>query len=233
MKSDIKILDEWETLNLVEKGRSIGRFGDGELRWMNGVRHAYNNLNTKTQEKLITILKNNHSNFISCVPTIFGNDLNHLHEGRGSWIKFQKEYGQKVKRWLKADIYGSAFISRMDIIPSLKTPKYFDRWKEITKDKKVIGICGEHFSLKEYGNLFHITDEIKVPSIDAWKFALPIKKIMKYEVVILSCGFAATIWACEISKIGIQAIDVGKLGRGYLDGSMKGYKENKRGGFPW
>jgi len=226
-------LNEWETLEYIEAGGSVGRFGDGELRWMNGAGHAYNTPNKEIREKLVKILENNHENYISCIPTIFGNNIDHIKEGRGSWIIFKRDYGKKVRKWLKADLYGSMFISRMDCIPSLNTPEYFDRWKNLTKNKKVLGISGRHFSLNEYKDLYKIDYELKVPSINAWKHELNFKDIKGYDLVILSCGFAATLWAYEISKQGIQAIDVGKLGRGYLDGSMKGYKENKRGGYPW
>lgn len=227
------ILDEWKTLEYIESGGSIGRFGDGELRWMTGAKHAYNTQNKEVREKLIKILKGNHENYIPCIPTIFGESLDHIKEGHGSWVIFKKNYGNKVKRWLKADLYGSAFISRMDCIPSLKTPEYFERWKNITKGKRTIGISGKHFSLKEYKDLFKIDKELKVSSTDAWNDTGILKEVKKCDIVILSCGFAATIWAYEISKKGIQAIDVGKLGRGYLDGSLEGYKKMKRGGFPW
>lgn len=229
----MRILDEWTTLEYIENGWSIGRFGDGELRWMNGAGHAYNSQNKEVQKNLINILGSNHDNYISCIPTIFGESITHIKEGYESWVIFKRDYGEKVRRWLKADLYGSMFISRMDVIPSINTPEYFERWKNITKDKKVLGICGGHFSLSEYGDLFHIDKEIKVPSVDAWKYKLTDKHVQDFNMVILSCGFAATYWACKISEFGIQAIDVGKLGRGYLDGSLKGYKENKRGGYPW
>ncbi len=229
----MQILNELETLKCIEEGWSVGRFGDGELRWMTGAGHAYNSQNKEVREKLIEILENNHENYLSCIPTIFGDSIDHIKEGQGSWKIFKRDYGEKVRTWLKADLYGSMFISRMDCIPSLNAPEYFDRWKAVTRGKRVIGISGDHFSLHEYNGLYHINKEIKVPSINAWKFNLTPNLFKNYDLAILSCGFAATIWACEISKLGIQAIDVGKLGRGYLDGSMKGYKENKRGGYPW
>ncbi len=231
----MKILNEWETLQKVEEGWSIGRFGDGELRWMCGHGHAYNSNNDNVRKQLIKILSKNHKSYISCIPTIFGNDLSHLAEGksRTSFSIFKKVFGKNVEKWLKADVYGSLFISRTDVIPSLKTPEYFDRWKALTKGKKVIGISGKHFSLKEYKDLFTITKELKVGSKDAWKDHHVLKEVKDCDIVILSCGFAATLFAQKISETGIQAVDVGKLGRGYLDGSLEGYKNTKRGGFPW
>lgn len=228
----MKVFNEWETLEKIEEGWSIGRFADGELKYMCGKSHAYNSKNEQVRKELVNILSSTHKSFLSCIPTIFENDLSHLASGRTSFKVLKNKFGAQIKEWLCANSYGSAFISRMDVIPELKCDEYFERWKGITRGKRVIGISGKHFSLKEYGDLFNIDKELKVSSKDAWEDVGVLDEVRECDIVILSCGFAATIFAHRLAG-KVQAIDVGKLGRGYLDGSLSGYKENKRGGFPW
>lgn len=228
------VLTEWETVEKIKNGESFSRFGDGELKYIITGKQKFTKTFPDLQAVLIEALKPQEG-FFAGVPPILDSFERTAKERRLFWERWLKRFGGKFEKHLKADVYGSSFMHRMDQVPSNNNPSYWEHIKGIWRGKKVIGITGEHFSLNEYG-LFGKVKEIKVPSKNAWEKKEKVLKVAKKHpgaVFLLSCGVSAAGMAFLLWREGLHAVDIGKMGRGFLDGTFEGYKESLRNGYPW
>lgn len=228
------ILNEWETILKISGGYSFSKICDGELKFLVEGKQKFTKFDKELKETLKKALKPREG-FFAGVPTVYDSFQRVTKERRKFWENWMESKGRKAKKFLKAEVYGSCFISRMEQVPWVNTERYWEKVRGIWAGKELIGITGEHFSLGEYG-LFGKPKEIKVPSFNAWSARKKVlKEAQKHKgaVFLLSCGVSASGLAYLLWEEGHQAVDIGKMGRGYLDGSYEGYKRNLREGFPW
>lgn len=239
------ILNELDTMRMVrDKNLSLARYGDGEIRMMCMGYPRHNQPVHKTLiRELRRVITSDHrkTNCLIAVPRIERGYTN-IPDPRGRKCfrnLLDGKVGQQYTKYIRVDrVYGSSFVSRADNANLDK--EFWDVTKKIWHGKKTITITGEHFSLSEYGELFaqcKCVQEIKIPSVDAYSQRRNIYKTVfrasekwRPELILVSAGIFATVLCYNLSLGGLQAIDIGKMGRGYLDGD---YKSHKRGGQPW
>lgn len=211
-----------------DKNLSIGRFGDGEFKWMFGDREEDNfeKNSAKIAENLRRIINVKREDFVVCIPDIF----NGLNQYRYKSSKFWA--GQIVKhgyKWIKVldnnYIYLDSLITRPYMIYQDKSNsgKLFNMFKSIWRDKEVLIIEGNETRFGIGNDLLSTSKNISriiCPSKNAFEsydliYEETIKELekrdLKNTVVLVSLGPTATILAHDVSLSGAQVIDIGHL----------------------
>lgn len=206
----MKTLSESETLEAAHAGRSIARFGDGELKLAVGSHAKSQRADHNLASRLRTILKNaGDKRGLVCLPA-------------------PNPKSPKFKLWMGYDrppytdllrpnaTYGSAFITRPDSAPWIDTPKYWDRVTDLWRGRDVVLVRGSTKSftardLKEAKSVH----EILAPRQHAFTEASALFKTLKSEKrrVILCLGATATVLAWFLAEdAGVHALDLGHCG---------------------
>lgn len=203
------VLSETQTLDLLHKGKSIARFGDGELRVALGGGCKGQGANDKLALELRKILKNNFEDLVVGIPNIFSKTPKYSNWKSYTGDKYVSLYDHNMA-------YGSAFISRPDSAPWIDTYDYWESVRDLWRKKSVILVSGSEKSLTE-GMLDAQADHvlhIPAPAENAYS---EINKIMQSipndgRLVLICLGVAGTVLAARLCARGQQALDLGHIG---------------------
>jgi hypothetical protein len=199
-----KVLTEDETVDLALGGRSLARYGDGELRLAIGGRSISQVADKKLAVELCNILARERA-VLPCIPSLKGPQVS-------NWRKYAS--GTYVNLY-RLKCYGAAFITRPDSSPWIDRPDYWDKIKRFWRGLDVTMVLGTERSLRAdmlteaksvryvwgprrdaYGVINRIQEEIGTPS----------------GPIILCLGAAATVLAARLADKGLWAVDLGHIG---------------------
>jgi len=190
-------LAELYTIGWALKGRSIARFGDGELNVCHGKDARFQRYSPGLEAELKRILVE--SGCLVCVPTV---------NPDGPRYKYWKQYMKEHSGVLDPEVsYGSAFISRIDEAPWLDTEDYRELVRGLWRGKKATLLRGRSSPRVVEGQ------EVIGPDVDAYDHIDELEKeIGTPEVAILCLGATATCLADRLSRKGVHAVDLGNIG---------------------
>lgn len=203
-----KVLGEFETLELILQGWSIGRLGDGEAAHLRGRKNvsqvAVPALTREMQEFLAAPPKG----CLVGIPTI----------ARGpkfeNWQRYAPVFTQYVGPKVKC---GSAFISRPDSAPWIDVPEFYDKVESLWRDQEVTLVANGERSLT-----VDFLRELGAKSV-AWvrcAYRDAYAQINRIEQecvdlgrrVIICAGPTATVLAPRLARQGLHAVDLGHIG---------------------
>ena len=214
--SNEKVVDEF--LN----GKSIARYGDGELRIMEGIpSNFYQDNNDELARLLINVVHEKNKDLIVCLPkpleTLKGLKLS----SKLFWISNVYWNRRAWKKYVDSNcVYGDTQITRpyIDYKDKKLAKDRYENLKRIWDNKKVCIIEGEKTHFGEGNDLLDNTKEIKkilAPSKNAFEkfdeILTKAKKIDKDFVFLVALGPTATVLVSELSKFGRTAFDVGHV----------------------
>ncbi|MEK6886631.1 MAG: GT-D fold domain-containing glycosyltransferase [Nanoarchaeota archaeon] len=212
-----EVIHEFVTLDLIREGYSIGRYGDGEFKLMNGKDCVSQKFDKRLHQELISIAKfGNTSKFLVGIPNIHSDTAK-----KDFWWPFIDKF--PFKKFIdKKYSYASSFITRPDSAQWIDTIDYWKSVKLLWKDKHVVLVRGSEKSL-----LTHMFDgassvhEIltprqhsyeKISEIELDIISSLIGKESEPKIIILCCGATATVLAYKLSMKSYHAVDLGHLG---------------------
>ena len=224
LREYIYIVYEFETIErIIKKKCSICRYGDCEFKLAVGDgQKGYQMKDKLLQKRLCQILKSNHKKILIGIPNIFYKE----------WPKqisektknFWKKYNSLniLRLYLNKKIYYSSFITRGDNAPKIMCYEYWDRIKDIWRNRKIIFVEGgkklSSCSLFKDCNIT-ITKIILAPRRDAFsKYNDILKECLEYDkdnLFIIALGPTATVLAYDLGIKGYQALDLGHIGMFY------------------
>jgi hypothetical protein len=202
-----KVHDEFETLTKLQQGFSIARFGDGEFKMMDGAGYVREPPNKKLAHELRQVMRSPHPMCLRGIPTFDPRSPKY-----STWVKHTERFTRLLRA--KGPFY-SAFISRPDSAPWIRTREFALEFQKLWLGKRVAVLCeingsalravGERPSVvhvicpshKAYAQIDHFENRIVAEEVD---------------IAILSCGMTATCLAKRLAARGIQAIDFGSGG---------------------
>jgi hypothetical protein len=205
-------MGEFDTVRRLIKGRSIARFGDGELKILEGKGYSREPPNSKLTDEMRSIVGAPCEQCVIGIPTMDPNGPKYInwqrHESR--FIRyFRKRDGQR---------YGSAFITRPDsAADNLESQEYVDLISRLWSGRERVAVLSESTSKllmcaqATAASAIHIEcpHELAYSVIDEMErsiiHAAP-------SIALLSCGPTATCLAHRLASRGIQAIDLGSIG---------------------
>lgn len=225
-----KVLSINETLNELKNGKSLTRFGDGELLAMSNQlkdsfqdndRHLIIELKkvfTSTDPKLMVAIADTFA---------FGNMKDINKEDQLFWRAFL------VKHWFKLlsiistrTVYYDAFVTRPYFIFSKNISrenieKVFNCFKDLWHGKKVLIIEGKY-------SRFGVGDDLLSGCNEVYRIIGPARnaynqidrleknirkyvKTLKPQIILISLGQTATVLTWRLRDLNIQVIDIGHL----------------------
>jgi hypothetical protein len=202
----LRVYTEQQTLQLAVEGRSLSRFGDGELRLCLGGRAASQEYN-KDLAKELTRLLTKQTNSLVCLP-------------------WPRKGSPKVKNWTKIcgsyehlfgkKEYGSAFITRPDSAPWIENQEYIQLLQQLWVGKDVTLLVGERMTSLAPDMLVGAASVRTI--IGPQSHAYPSINDLESQVgktkgpVLMCMGATATCLAERLARKGIHAVDLGHVG---------------------
>lgn len=223
------VMSTTDTLNKILEGRSIARFGDGELQIVigkslgkRGKANEYQVFDKKLSNKLREIIKTPTENCIIAIDKYNDawNDKKNYKYGLSYFENFLCRHWKNLKNIYKYNYtYGCTATTRVSVFKENELEKI----KKIWENRKVLFVVGEgsHFVMEP--RLFNNIAEADMlvtkgkSSFDQYDNIIEqIKTYGKDWLLFLSLGPTATVLAYELSDLGYQALDMGHLPNCYL-----------------
>lgn len=225
----IKILSTQETIRLIKQKKcSISRYGDGEINIM------LNEGNTRFQERsqmladaLQRVFSEENNGLLICLPRCVTSLAGMKSSSAHFWKSWMLNNGarEKLFAWIcitgrSQYCFGDAMITRpyMDWKHGKRAEVIFKELKTIWDSCDLLIVEGAQTRLGIGNDLFANANSIKrilVPAINAYDCYDEIKSAVidayENELVLLAIGPTATVLAADLSKQGIQALDVGHV----------------------
>ena len=213
------------TINFILKHKcSVARFGDGEYQLMCKIMDiGFQNRSDQLSECLFDVLKNPPDNLLLCVPNVFGSLKIYNERARKFWldwnnkkIAFSKLLYHNCKRYK----FGDTQFTRpyIDFPDDTNAKKIFPLIKELWDNRNVLIVEGEQTRLGVGNDLLDNAKSIQrilAPATNAFEkhseILAEIKKHAKDKLVLLALGPTATVLACELSRFGFWAVDIGHI----------------------
>lgn len=223
IRSYPKVLSEASTLRLlVEEGKSIARFGDGEFKLIIGERHkSFQDVDEVLNDRMLEVLKSKHPDVIVGIHPV--RDFDGL--GR-IWQKFIIRIGREVLALLDAEReYASTGVFHR--LPTGSPDVFEERIsaiKQLWSGRKVLIVVGRnsrfHFEPELFDNVASV-DYVYGPPKNAFhEYDRLINEVHNYDpkdyLVLLVLGPTATVMAYDLALIGYQAIDFGQMPSKYV-----------------
>mgnify|MGYP001852583981 CR=1 FL=1 len=236
-KSNIKILNTEDSLNLIKSGKSIARLGDGELDIIKGKSFPFQRYNQDLTAQLVEILGKKQDFCLVGIPDAINNFDNLTQASEEFWVENMYRTRNAWIEYLNEDMtYCTANITRlyMRYKDKSKCKMYFDMLKDIYKDKDVI-ICEGEKTRAGVGN--DLLDGCKsvqrliCPAENAFdkydEIFKTLKEVGKNKTILLSLGPTATVLAYNLAKDGYHVIDTGNFDIEYEWFRMNAIKKEK------
>lgn len=200
------VLSEPETLELVLSGRSLARYGDGELKMCEGASIKSQRHHPDLQQRLRDVLQDSGACLVG-IPNIRSETPKAEHWGKFmGYSKFLAE----------GRAYVSSFVTRPDSAPWIDTPAYWSALESLWVGQEVTLVrgSGKSFTAERLmaAGAGGVT-EILVPRQHAWaEYPQILERIGTPARAILCLGPTATVMAVDLCAKGVHAIDLGHMG---------------------
>jgi len=205
-----QVIGEGETLAALLNGKSIARYGDGELKLVDVQGYSREPPSYELADELYKILRRPNKNCLVGIPTMSPEGPKYL-----NWMRHESRF-LKV---LNPDVqYYSSFITRPDSAPWINTREFASMFERIWLGRQVTVMCENGSSILKAVRLTTKLTPIRCPSREAYAEIDRLEAEIvatKPDVALLSCGPTATCLAHRLASQGIHAVDVGSAG-GYL-----------------
>ena len=223
-KNEINILNDEETLRIItNEKKSIVRFGDGEFKWILGIKQeSFQQYSKKMAQRLLEILKStNDDKVLICIPEGLKRVDSYIESSQMFWKNFVRWYGKKILPFLDTSyLYGNTNFTRwyVEYRDKSNMDMKVKKLKSIWDDKEILIIEGKDTKLGVGNDLFSNCKNIEriiAPSQNAFEQYENILKITKNveknKMILIALGPTATILAFDLAQLGYQAIDVGHI----------------------
>lgn len=199
----MNVLNEQQTLDAVSSGRSLARYGDGEIALAQGRGIPCQIFDRGLSEGLRGILLTSGRCLVG-IPRLARESPKY-----GYWAK-------RIDRTLLADrVYASAFVTRPDSAPWINTAAYWSQIEALWVGQDVTLVRGGDRSLVAADLAGAHVTEIIGPAAHAWSEAPRLLErihAVGNRRVLLCLGPTATVLAVDLCAHGFHAIDLGHVG---------------------
>lgn len=220
----VKILSDAKTIEKINDGYSIVRYGDGEFNIiLHNTTPDFQSYSKEIGDRLRELLNNaNDKKVLICIPKAF-QDLKPLNrKARMFYVSFLNKNWKRMKNIIRYDYeYGNTNISRfyMDYRSKKGSIKRIERLKTIWDKKDIVIVEGEWTFFGVNNDLLDNCKSVKrivCPAKNAFssydKIVSTIKdKVNTDTLVLIALGPTATLLAADLAESGYHAVDIGHL----------------------
>jgi len=217
-----RVIGEFATVRKLLKGYSIARFGDGELKILEGQEYSREPRNAHLTAEMRTILGIREPMCLLGIPTMDPTGPKYQ-----NWQRHELRFCKYFEKG-DGERYYSAFITRPDsAADDLESAEYCNLMARLWLGKERVVVVSEPSSkLLTAARLSQKAKHIECPSHEAYAVIGDLEAAViaaKPSIVLMSCGPTATCLANRLAGKGIQAIDMGSVG-----GLLMRWLENDR-----
>jgi hypothetical protein len=198
-----EVLNEVDTLTAVVAGRSLARYGDGELKMCTGSSIKSQRGDPALAGRLRGILQSSGHCLVG-IPNIHSETPK-----RAFWSKHER-----FAHLLADRPYVSSFITRPDSAPWIDAEAYWAQLESLWVGQEVTLVRGSTKSLtaEDLVGAARVT-EIVAPRQHAWsEYAQLLERVGRPKRALLCLGPTATVMAVDLCAHGVHAIDLGHVG---------------------
>lgn len=219
----VHIMSDSETIDKINQGYSIARYGDGEFNiLLDNPTPAFQPYSKKLSIRLVNGLRCSDDKLLLCIQKGI-QDFSALNRGaRHFYMNFANKNWRKIRPYMRSDYtYGNANLSRFYIDYGIKkgSEERLAKLKTIWNNKDIVIVEGDKTFFGVNNDLLdncRSKKRIICPSIDAFskydEILSAIKaKVKQEQLILLALGPTATILAIDLSKAGYHAVDIGHL----------------------
>lgn len=239
LRYHFKIIKSEKTIDVIlSKKLSVARFGDGEFKWILGIKqNSFQDQDSLLSVRLAEIINTNSPRCLICIPEILVNDNGYTTRTKKFWHNFVRWHGKEVVKFLSdKKMYGDTNFTRWYRSKKMKDSEYKNvirLLKKIWDKRDVLIVEGELTRFGVGNDLLDNANNVKriiAPSKNAFSYYDEILRIAKEhgrnKLVLVALGPTATVLAYDLSEFGIQAIDIGHLDIEY-EWYLRGAHEQK------
>lgn len=226
LKNELKVAGLDETIEELSKTqKSFVRFGDGEIRLIEGDKLPLQEADSKLAERLKEIISTDSEMLMIGIPDIFGSLSQYRQESRRFWkehlLFFRKKYEKYCKKGLQ---YYDAFFSRLYYMYDNRelSRKRFEKIKTIWQNRDVVIIESKSAHTGVDNDLLAYTSSVRriiCPESNAFEvYDKLLNRALTYEqgtMFLISAGASAKLLVVDLLKAGYRALDVGSLDMEY------------------
>lgn len=202
------VAGEFQTIRALAKGRSLARYGDGELKLMFGAEYVREPANVRLATELFRTLNQPPPGLLVGIPTYDPNGPKYA-----NWLRHQARFEQCVHGEFR---YYSAFVTRPDSAPWIETDEYLGLVLQLWQHKRAMLLSEPDSKLvkvmrRTAGEFVHQ----EIPSRECYRRIGEFETMvadLHPDVAVLSMGPTATCLAARLCARGIQALDLGSIG---------------------
>ena len=225
------IVSDQDTIrSIIDGHKSLARFGDGEIRLMEGENITFQDYDLNLSQKLREVIFSNNDKVCIAIPIgladLKANNIkeqsfwyHHLYYNLSTWYKYLKRdriySNSQISRFYSTT---DAFIDK-DYKAKDIASKRIELLKKLWNNRECLFVEGEYSRLGVGNRCFDNARSIRrilCPSVNAFSHYNEIldsikKNIHEGELVIIALGPTATVMAYDLSEIGIQSLDMGHV----------------------
>lgn len=225
----IKIMSSLETIRYIKKHNcSISRYGDGEFRIMlSEMDLGFQSYAETLADKLKRVISETDEHLLVCFPKPLVSTAGMKKRSATFWRSWCAKYNIRIQIYnfismsgKQNALFGDAMLTRpyMDWKNRFRAKRIFKEIKSLWEKRDVLIVEGEQTRLGVGNDLLQGAKSIRrilAPALNAYaRYDQIIETILQAynnELVILALGPTATVMASDLSKLGIQALDIGHL----------------------
>ena len=223
-KSNILTIDQ--TIEKMQEGNSIIRFGDGEFALLDDCNiQNYQESNQQLKIGLEEVIDSTDEGLLICLPDTINNLKAYKFNSKIIWLsKIGRNYKQYLKYFNREHLYGNAFVSRPYMIYKNKDKcdEWFKAILNLFYDKDIVLIEGIYSRSGVGNDLFKEARSVKrilCPNKNAFsKYDEILKealKISQNKLILVALGPAGKVLAYELFKKGYMVWDIGHIDSEY------------------
>lgn len=233
---DFEVLEANDTFDLLKRGASIFRFGDGELRLMSGSEAINHGMEVASKDIRLWLnaaasmggVARHGAPCAGLVGIMDGNSARfNPKSGIVGWTSGAgaRKYQTAIRQCFPKGRYCSASITRADHLADWDEDRLVKAWASVFESKVVLYIRAKGMFSASHEGLFARARAVIAPDfIDEPRRSFSLKNKIMYRIheelrrtridmVALSLGPTATIIAAELACQGVQALDFGSWTR--------------------
>lgn len=219
-KLHVKSIDE--TIDtLIHTDRSFVRFGDGEIRMIEGNAISFQDYDRELADRLYELLQYKQENVMVGIPDIFDSLDAYTEKSKDFW-KMHLFFSRRtyLKCCSTEKEYGNAFFSRLYYIYKDKeqSGRWFKQVREIWRDKEVVIVEGEGTHTGVGNDLMDTASSVErilCPARNAYLAYPRIRKAClncgRDKLFLLAVGTTAKLLVSDLAGEGRRAVDIGNL----------------------
>lgn len=223
-KNNYQIISDDETIRLLKKGYSLTRFGDGEFKWMLGIKQvSFQDDNVLLSKRLKEVIKSNEERLLIGIPNSLNNFNNLNHKAKVYFTVFLNKKINKIELYLKKNKkYSNSNITRPYIDYKNSSIDSFNKLKSVWDNLDILIVEGLYTRFGVGNDLLNNAKSVQrilCPATNAFNKYDEILKnssIYKDKLVLVCLGPTATILVYDLYKLGVQAIDIGHFDIEYM-----------------